>query len=67
MGAIRKQHVEKVERLLNQGVDPNFRDGSGDYPLHVACSYLGDDNNSSGLSSQCAMCMVYSGLPMDCW
>lgn len=37
VAAVRARDAEKVQHLLDKGVDPNFRDGSGDYPIHIAC------------------------------
>ncbi|KAK7502559.1 hypothetical protein BaRGS_00006134 [Batillaria attramentaria] len=37
VAAIRARDVERVQHLLDKGVDPNFRDASGDYPIHLAC------------------------------
>ena len=46
MMAVRNQDVKKVERLLNQGIDPNFRDADGDFLLHVACAAEVDGQSS---------------------
>ena len=46
MAAVRGQNVEKVDHLLNQGVDPNFRDAHGDFLLHVACAAEVEDHSS---------------------
>lgn len=35
LDAVRKRNLEKVNRLLGKGTDPNFKDDSNAYLLHI--------------------------------
>ncbi|XP_070176680.1 26S proteasome non-ATPase regulatory subunit 10-like isoform X2 [Littorina saxatilis] len=62
MTAIGKHEVEKVDHLLNQGVDPNFRAASGDRPIHMACSATVDDRLNA---EQIVEMLVYMGADQE--
>ncbi|XP_076455326.1 ankyrin repeat and SOCS box protein 6-like isoform X2 [Babylonia areolata] len=63
MNAIRHHNLEKVDTLLNQGLDPNFRDSSGDFPLHVACLACADERSS--VTEQIVERLVYMGAELE--
>ncbi|KAL8612134.1 hypothetical protein ACOMHN_021947 [Nucella lapillus] len=64
MTAIKRFDLEKVDRLLMQGVDPNFRDASGNFPLHLACSFNPNDFSAS-LAVPIVERLVYMGADLE--
>ncbi|PVD21521.1 hypothetical protein C0Q70_17319 [Pomacea canaliculata] len=51
IAAITLRNINKVRQLLENGINPNFRDGSGNFPVHIVCDlpFTGEDTITPAL------------------
>lgn len=60
IAAITLRNINKVRQLLENGINPNFRDGSGNFPVHIVCDlpFTGEGELQTSGVSVVAICQV---------